>query len=92
LSKKLNIDFEVFPGSSFSNDMNLIDESDIDYLISINSIKKEDLVKLTNNLGSLGYLFSKYIYNNEERYYYSFEKNNKETGNVEIEVKVSFAP
>jgi hypothetical protein len=39
LPKKLNIDFEVFQGSSFQNDMNLINESDIDYLLGITSGK-----------------------------------------------------
>ncbi len=72
--------------------MNLVNESDIDYLLLINGNKRQDLVKLINYLGFLGFKFSKFIYNDEDRFYYSFEKNNKETNGVEIEVKVNFKP
>jgi len=72
--------------------MNLVNESDIDYLLAVNGDKRQDLVKLINHLGYLGFRFSKFIYNDEERNYYSFEKNNKETNGVEIEIKVNFAP
>ena len=37
-------------------------------------------------------MYTKYVYNDEERNYYSFEKKDKKTGGVEIEIKVNFSP
>lgn len=70
--------------------MNLIDESDIDYFLPLDSTDNSDIIKITNYLGKLGFMFNKFIYNDSKRNYYSFEKKNKETNNIEIELKVNF--
>lgn len=43
--------------------MNLINESDIDYFLPIDDSNHSELIKLTNFLGKLGFMFNKFIFN-----------------------------
>ncbi len=87
------LDFEIMPASSFSAKVNVIGESDIDFLVKIkdmyNNIKNnklDDLIEISNRLGKCGYKFSE-VNAREDPIgtYYVFSKINN---GIEIEVKV----
>ncbi len=94
IKKCLNgLQFDIIPASSFSAKVNVIGESDLDFMVRIKdmhiNIKNnslDDLVQFSNRLGSCGYIFSE-VKSKEDvtATYYVFTKN---TDNVDIEVKV----
>lgn len=90
--EKLSIQCDVISASSFSADMNLSHESDIDFFLSIDDKQPpETVIKLSNALAGLSLAYKKFIYNDELRNYHSFETIIKEGKlEVEIEAKVNF--
>jgi hypothetical protein len=57
LSKKSEIKFKVTPASSFSANMNLPNESDMDFIISVKNLTDEDLYKLISYFSNYGYTY-----------------------------------
>lgn len=56
--KKLKIEYEILPASSFSGKINLIKESDIDFGIVIKKLKNNDVICFSNALGKCGYIMN----------------------------------
>jgi hypothetical protein len=92
LLKKLGIKCRVVSASSFSADMNLVGESDIDFFIEMDESEPgESFLRLSMALSEMGFHFSKRIFNADDRHYYSFETIHRSHGlKVEIEVKVDY--
>jgi len=55
LNKKSKIKFHITPASSFSANMNLPHESDMDFIITVDKLSNEDLYKLISYFSQNGY-------------------------------------
>ncbi len=47
-------------------------------------------MQLSNILGEYGFRYTKMMYNNPDSFYFSYEKQDKDTKNIEIEIKINF--
>lgn len=85
--------YDIIPASSFSAKVNVIGESDLDFMVTIKNMYNnifsnnlDDIVKFSNRLGQCGYVFHE-IKSKEDptATYYVFQKK---IDGIEIEVKV----
>ena len=87
------LEYDIIPASSFSAKVNVIGESDIDFMVRIKDMytniisnNLDDIIKFSNRLGKCGYVFHE-IKSKEDptATYYVFQKI---VDGIEIEIKI----
>lgn len=82
-----NITYDIIPASSFSAKTNLVPESDIDLVITINKLTNDRVILISNILGLSGFTFLGIKNQNDPKIrYWTFQKYIED---IEIELKLT---
>jgi hypothetical protein len=87
------ISLRVYPASSYTAGTNLIEESDLDFNISIDGLNEDKLIRLSTACGSKGYTFDGIKSEDNRGKHYVFQQETKGirlVKTVEVEVKLRY--